>query len=755
MPSHQVQITLRRERLPTLPFQRDERAALPRKPGAGLDYVKITAGVPEPIRSRLGQNIFVSAFPYPQWLRGTGRLVHQEFSLVDVQNSRWHLTVCPDLGGRILGLFDKRLGCQLLWQPPAFRLAPIGLPGAWLLGGMEFNAFRFGHTVHGMMPVRTERVRLAGGLTGLRWGAVDELLESEWSIIVVPLADRVAVQVTLQNHSDRPQPGYWWTNIAVPAQQGSRFFYHPGPVLHHGFDSGMLYQQWPNLHGSDWQWWQNHSGIISAYWPEYGSDVFGYAPPGEGWALAHHADRRVCRGRKLWSVGSGHDTDVWMERVGEASAESYCEIQSGRLPTQLEADLLKPKTRLSWVESFTTIPCPSHPAAATAFRQFARAADAAFRPDGNSPPCGRPDFWRVTHAETLIEEDARAALSRKAVLAPASLTSREVEQATRRGWVGGAPWVRYLSNAPEGEWRDLALGAAQLDLNAAAKAVPRLQRLAGKRGSPCSGFASLLLGCHEYHRSRLPAAIKHLQRAVARLPENLQAASWLHQALLETNRISEARRFWRHQPPALAASDAARYARAQIAFLEARWSDARAELSAPMPGIAEGAAGPWLLRKEIELADAIECQRAGRSDEAQHRLIVACDLMPQFGVGRYETTGNVDIMFYRWLLAVRAGATWQAGALASHLLRYRPPAGSVEAAYLLRLARAIGDSSVGSRTAALDAWDAEAEPIWPWLLPLRSAARRQSPAGWRTLRNHLLYRYRARFELDLARKTRH
>ena len=143
------------------------------------------------------------------------------------------------------------------------------------------------------MPVRTERVQLAGGQAGLRWGAVDELLECEWSVVLTPLANGVAVQVTLQNHSDRPQPGYWWTNIAVPAKQGTRLFYHPGPVLHHGCDMGMLYEQWPQLNGNDWQYWQNHSGIISAYWPEYGSDVFGYAPPGEGWAMVHHADRRV------------------------------------------------------------------------------------------------------------------------------------------------------------------------------------------------------------------------------------------------------------------------------------------------------------------------------------------------------------------------------------------------------------------------------------------------------------------------------
>ncbi len=763
---NEVRVALRRERMPALAFERDERAALPRKAGAGLDYVRVTAGAPEPIKSRLGQNIFVSPFPYPQWVHGTGGRTWQEYRLVDVETDRWHVTVCPEFGGRILGLADRHLCRELLWQPSAFQLAPIGLPGAWLLGGIEFNAFRFGHCVQGMMPVRTERVQLAGGQAGLRWGAVDELLECEWSVVLTPLANGVAVQVALQNHSDRPQPGYWWTNIAVPAKQGTRLFYHPGPVLHHGCDMGMVYEQWPRLNGNDWQYWQNHNGIISAYWPEYGSDVFGYAPPGESWAMVHQADRRLCRGRKLWSVGSGHDADVWMDRVGDPSAESYCEIQSGRLPTQLEADLLSPRSCLTWVEFFTTIRCPNDADAAIAFAEFEGAAIASVNHM-------EAEFWRVSQAEVLVEEDPRLALSRKVVLSPGTLNEGEIRQATKDGWVGGAPWVRVLEAAPADEWRDLALGAAKLDLSDEPDATALLTPLA-REDSECGGFASLLLGHREYVRGRRESAAHHLRQAVTRLPGHLDALRWLHQALLETNCLPAARELWQASSdaavsasappgsavarragltPLLTASDVARFARAQIAFLERRWQDARNELERPMPCIAEGAAGPWLLRKETELAEALEEYAAGRFEEAEGHLLDGCRFTPQFGVGRYETTGNIDLMFYRWLLAGLAGARFQAKALASHLLRFRPYAGSVEAAYVLRLARALDDPSSGPLAAAVAAWDTEAEPVWRELLPLRYAVLQGTRAAWEPVENHLLYRYRAQFELTLARKA--
>ncbi len=719
-------ITLRSERVAGLKFQRDERAALPRKPGI-IDYLRIKTGAPEPIRSQLGQNIFISAFPYPQWLQGTGRPAWRNFHLVVIESERWRVTVCPDLGGRILGLFDKKIGRELLWLPPSFQFAPVGLPGAWLLGGIEFNAFRFGHSVHGMMSVRIEEVRLDDGRTGLRWGSVDELLECEVSILLVPLPDRVTAQITMKNHSRQPQPGYWWTNIAVPAKQGTQLLYRDGPVLHHGCDMGMTLERWPQLNGGDWSRWQNHDSIISAYWPEYDSDVFGYAAPGEQWAMVHHADQRMCRGRKLWSVGAGHDAEVWMGRCGEAWVESYCEIQSGRRPTQLEADLLEPGAELTWVESFSTVPWKSD----NTFSNL----EAAFKPVSN--------VGKVVSAKVLVEEESRLALSRKAVMAPQSLSPREIQKTTMDGWVGGAAWMRVLETQSPSEWRDLALGAARLDLGDTTAALKLLKPLAKKNGQ-----AALVLGWHEYQQGNLDTAVSYLRQAVRRLPERAQL---LHQILIETGRAAEAGKLWRGN------SDAARYARAQVAFLQGRWNDARRELESPMPCIAEGSAAQWQLRKEVELAEASELVAAGRIEDAQNRLAAACQFLPQFGVGRFETTGNADIIFYRWLLTTRTNARLQADALASHLLRQRPFAGSVEAAYVFRLAKAVRDPSVPHRAASIQAWNNDAENTWPQIVPLRfavlRAAKKNSATIWKPLLTHWLYGYRARFETALAAKS--
>ena len=148
---------------------------------------------------------------------------------------------------------------------------------------------------------------------------------------------------------------------------------------------------------------------------------------------------------------------------------------------------------------------------------------------------------------------------------------------------------------------------------------------------------------------------------------------------------------------------------------------------------------------------------AGRIEDAQNRLAAACQFLPQFGVGRFETTGNADIIFYRWLLTTRTNARLQADALASHLLRQRPFAGSVEAAYVFRLAKAVRDPSVPHRAASIQAWNNDAENTWPQIVPLRfavlRAAKKNSATIWKPLLTHWLYGYRARFETALAAKS--
>ena len=141
-------------------------------------------------------------------------------------------------------------------------------------------------------------------------------------------------------------------------------------------------------------------------------------------------------------------------------------------------------------------------------------------------------------------------------------------------------------------------------------------------------------------------------------------------------------------------------------------------------------------------------------EQALDLLRTACGFLPQFGVGRFENYWNVDLLYYRWRLARDSGHLQYASGLASHLLRQCPYVGSVEAAYLLRLARALGHPSAPEREHAVRAWNADAGAGWEKHIPLRHGVLARlfegSDAGWRALARHPLYRHRAAFEIGLS-----
>lgn len=746
------------EQLTELPFPAAPRGALPRTDHAGRLPFMSASGTPPSLREALLQNLHSTAYPYPRHPRTSGELRERAYDVVHLENPRFALQLVPGLGGRILGLHDRSLGTDLLWQPPALRNAAVGLAGAWMVGGVEFNAFRYGHLAYGQSTLLTEEVQLASGWTGLRTGAVDEMFDASWSVIIALLPDQVALRVRLENHGDQPVPGYWWTNIAVPANNRTKLFFRDSPVLHHGvMRNEFIADTWPRLHGRDWSEWTEHHECISAYFTAHGSDYIGHVDRGTGHGLAHRADLAACRGRKLWSLGAQYSNAVWLSRMAEPGIGSYVELQSGRLPTQIESDLLAPGQVLEWTESLTGLSLGGDMARdnEAAFATFESAAELAMRPSAKAVEDA--ENWRVVSARTLVREDARLALSRQAVFFPAEIGREAAADVCARGWVAGGSWRKILAGLAAREAlpdaAELALAAAEFDAGELETAGQRLGGLTASPDRTVRGWANLLLAVlHHKLRGNPSAAWPHARAAGAALAEDPDALNTIHEILFAAGRTEDAAELWTRVPAALAAGDAGRYARAQLAFAAGDYDTVCDLLAAPMLSVGENAFAAWMLWKEAHVAAALALWQAGDHGGAMRRLSLAAESAAQFSLGRDESEECRDLLYYRWRLARERGQELAAGTFAGWLRPARAFPSTVDAAYLARFAAETGHASAGPRREEIARWEAGAHDIDLWNIhPLQQAVAHSlngsARAGWEKLRSHWLYRPRAEFEL--------
>jgi len=749
-----TRIQHRRERLMMLPFACDLRASLPRPLHSALMTNASLAGVPPTLRDRVGENICSTAFPYPQFLQSSGELAYTELDIVELENASWRVAICPNLGGRVLQVYDRHRQRDLLFQPAALNQAVVGLAGAWFIGGVEFNGFRYGHNIHGLSAVESRQARLHDGMPAVELEAFDELFECSWRVIIALGVAQVFFRIELTNHSAEPQPGYWWTNIAVPTHRQTRIMCCPGPMLHHGmFRVGYQHDFWPTLHGQDWSRWPNHHEIISGYLYENRSDFVGYADGVAGFAFVHQADHSICRGRKLWSIGANRDHTIWSDRLLEPASTSYIELQSGLYPLQVGCGQLQPGERRAWTESLGAIDWePTEDASQgdyhVLFDRFEQLAAERMRAEflmRNST-----EAWLAAEGAPLTAASPRVNLSKRVTLDPRRVTSAEVTRTVEQGWVAGAAWRRKLEElVAKNELSrpgQLALAAAMMDAGQIDGCLGRLQLLADA-DDPTAGWAAYLLGLYS-------ADWHWLERAIARLPDRAEIWLALDSALAHQQRHEERAQLWHRAPRPLMARDDVRVAQAVGALARCEWDRVRMLLQAPLLAIAEGSITPWLIYRESYVAEAMTLWCDGNDENASRLFFLGGQSASQFGVGRDEAGWGQDMIYYRWRLAQERGRSVEAALLLGMSMRHEPYAGSISAAYLARLAIEAAHPSANKRIEALQRWDDQSGEGASVFTPLRAALVETLTSGaatrWSKLRNDPLYLHRAAFECSLS-----
>ncbi|MCX8109023.1 MAG: DUF5107 domain-containing protein [Verrucomicrobiae bacterium] len=266
-------------------------------------------------------------YPYESFVETANRPVLKEFMCIELENDMVRVIICPDLGGRIHSLFDKRSGRETLFVPESIKPVRILPRLAFVPGGIEVS-FPISHT-----PSQIEKVHCRAEKTGGRayvWVGERELhFGLQWTVeFSLGEGDFFLTQrCFFRNPTGQTRKWMSWSNAAVPARGDTAFHFPNGPVLVHGAQVETI--DWatagPKCVG-------DLDRMAGFFWLSPSLPAFGVFTPSLGFGLYHVADPGVVPGMKLWSYGTGKHEE-W-KHIGSLSGEGYVEIQGGPIRDQ-------------------------------------------------------------------------------------------------------------------------------------------------------------------------------------------------------------------------------------------------------------------------------------------------------------------------------------------------------------------------------------------------------------------------------------
>jgi hypothetical protein len=279
-----------------------------------------------------------------------------ELDCLVIENERLRAVVAPSLGGRLIELKDLATGRDLVFRNPVFQPANLAALNAWFSGGIEWNGLVPGHTPFTCAPVFAG-VRDTPQGPILRLYEFDRIVEATWQIdLFMPAgAAQLFAHGRIVNPSAEPRLAYWWTNIAVPMQAGTRVLSPADYSIEHiwpGNNLGRCAFPRPDWDASYPENWENATSVF--FRAPAARRPFVLAVDRAGYGLAQTSTAEM-HGRKFFYFGSAAGGQNWMDYLSRPGEGRYLEIQSGITPTQNQRFALAGGEELEWTEAFVPV----------------------------------------------------------------------------------------------------------------------------------------------------------------------------------------------------------------------------------------------------------------------------------------------------------------------------------------------------------------------------------------------------------------
>ena len=289
-------------------------------------------------------------YPYPMQDVLHDEKFDETYKYLTLENDWLQMGLLPEHGGHLLNFTDKATGFETFYRQHVIKPALIGMLGAWISGGVEWN-FPHHHRATTAMPIDWRAVENADGSKTIWIGETELRRRLKWTIGLSLLPDRAVLKAenVFMNRQPWIESMIYWANVSVHCGDDYQILFPPS--MHLGFDHHKNYwTSFPigprkeevellpsqrskyadDISGTmDLSWWKNFT-IESR-------SIFGMDPDNSFMAgydhkkqcgTAHVSNRHITVGKKFFLWGNFPEAHVW-DKVLTDNDGPYLELMVG------------------------------------------------------------------------------------------------------------------------------------------------------------------------------------------------------------------------------------------------------------------------------------------------------------------------------------------------------------------------------------------------------------------------------------------
>ena len=265
------------------------------------------------------------------------------YEVYSLENEYIKTEILPQIGGKILRAYDKKEKYDFFYHNEVIKPALVGLAGAWISGGIEFN-FPQHHRPTTFMPAEADVEKNDDGSITVWVGEVEPFyrMRGMAGITVEPGKSYIKARVRIYNRTPQQQRFMWWANMAFPANHNTRTVFPPDVEWVNDHDRRTVIG-WPVARGiyktarpfnyGDGTDLSRYDSVVvpSSFLVSQGQSdmdfISGY-DEGVQKGVVSVSNHYISPGKKMWTWGHGDFGAMWCSNLTDNNGP-YIELMTG------------------------------------------------------------------------------------------------------------------------------------------------------------------------------------------------------------------------------------------------------------------------------------------------------------------------------------------------------------------------------------------------------------------------------------------